>query len=313
MKTRSIGFFSDGLRLDGEVHIPDDLSAGERRPALIICSGYQGLKVIHPARFARALVRAGYVCLAFDYRGFGNSDGTRGRLIPQEQVEDVRAAISFLRTIPEADPDAISLIGWALGGGVAIVAATDDPHVRAVVAINAIADGERAVGAMHDHGSWQRLRDRIQSDRLRRAAVGTSELVPPFDIVRLDTVTKRYVDAELAQVPGFGTEVSLESADHLLRFRPAAVVHRVAPRPLLLIHGDDNALHPPGESQALYAESHEPKRLVLLKGRGHCEWAHDDDPTFNNVVRLIREFLQNHRSAETHDSNRSAQGNPSHG
>jgi uncharacterized protein len=294
VKSRSVGFFSDGLRLDGELHLPDDLTAGERRPALIICSGYQGLKAIHPARFARALVPDGYVCLAFDYRGFGNSDGKRGRLVPQEQVEDVRAAIGFLHTLPEVDPDAISLIGWALGGGVAIAAAADEPHVRAVVAINAIGDGERAVRFMHNDDSWRRLHDRIRSDRLRRATLGTSELVHPFDIVPLDTATRRYVDAELYQVPGFGTDVSLESAGHLLRVRPGAVVHRIAPRPLLLIHGEKNGLHPPGESAALYAEAQEPKRLILLNGRGHCEWAYDNDPTFKYVVRLIRDFLITH-------------------
>src|SRR5438105_4947798 len=116
MSRRPAGFYSNGLRLDGELYLPDDLEPGERRPAIVTCSGYQGLKAIHPARFARALAPHGFVCLAFDYRGFGHSDGERGRLVPQDQCEDVRAAVSFLQTVPEVDPDAISLIGWALGG-----------------------------------------------------------------------------------------------------------------------------------------------------------------------------------------------------
>jgi pimeloyl-ACP methyl ester carboxylesterase len=289
---RPVTFFSEGLRLDGEVYLPADLRAGERRKAVIPLSGYQGLKGLQPARFARALVPLGYVCLAFDYRGFGRSEGPRGRLVPQEQVEDARAAISFMETVPEVDPGAISLIGWALGGGVAIVTAADDPRVRCVVAMNAIGDGERSVRFMHDVASFQALYDRVQADRQKRALDGKSELVHPFDIVRLDSLTKEYVDAELYPEPGFGSEVSLESADLLFRFRPAEVVERIAPRPLLLVHGQDNRLHSVDESHDLYAHAHEPKRLVLLEGSGHTDWMFDDHPVFRHVIELTDAFIK---------------------
>jgi pimeloyl-ACP methyl ester carboxylesterase len=258
---------------------------------VITCSGYQGMKVMVPARFARGLTPHGYICLAFDYRGFGRSQGRPGRLVPQEQCEDVRAAISLLETIPEVDPGAISLIGWALGGGVAIATAADDSRVRRVVAINPIGDGERSLRFMHDDHSFQELLGRVAADRGRRALEGTSELVHPFEIVRLDPVTKDYVDAVLYREVGFGTEVSLESVDFLLRFRPAEVVGRIAPRPLLLIHGQENRLHSVDESHDLYARAQEPKRLVLLEGSGHTEWVLDDHPTFRRVVQLVREFI----------------------
>jgi uncharacterized protein len=291
IERRPVTFFSEGLRLDGEVYLPPDLRAGERRKAVLPLSGYQGLKGLQPARFARALVPLGYVCLAFDYRGFGRSEGPRGRLVPQEQVEDGRAAISFMETIPEVDPESISLIGWALGGGVAIVTAADDPRVRCVVAMNAIGDGERSVRFMHDEASFQALHDRVQADRHRRALDGKSQLVHPFDIVRLDTLTKEYVDAELYPEPGFGSEVSLESADLLFRFRPAEVVERISPRPLLLVHGLDNRLHSVDESRDLYAHAREPKRLVLLEGSGHTDWMFDDHPVFQHVIELTHAFI----------------------
>jgi uncharacterized protein len=291
IERRPVSFFSDGLRLDGDLYLPPDLRAGERRKAVIPLSGYQGLKGLQPARFARALVPLGYVCLAFDYRGFGHSEGHRGRLVPQEQVEDARAAISFMETVPEVDPGAISLIGWALGGGVAIVTAADDPRVRCVVAMNAIGDGERSVRFMHDEASFNALLDRVRADRRRRVIEGKSELVHPFDIVRLDSLTKEYVDAELYPEPGFGSEVSLESADLLFRFRPSDVVERIAPRPLLLVHGEDNRLHSVDESHALYAHAHEPKRLVLLEGSGHTDWMFDDHPVFRHVIQLTHAFM----------------------
>lgn len=296
MRVESVSFFADRLRIAGDLYLPDGAGPDAPVPGVVACSGYQGLKDIHPARFARALAPRGFACLAFDYRGFGFSDGERGRLVPQEQVEDVRAAVSYLRSVPAVDPGRIGVIGWGLGGGVAIVAAADDPRIRAVVACNAIGDGERSTRSMHDEGSWQRLLERVREDRERRALYGPSEIVHPFEIVRLDRdqATLGYVDTELYRTPGFGTGVSLEAADYLLRFQPERHADRIAPRPLLLVHGDANRLHRPEEAHALYERAGEPRRLELLEGAGHTEWMHDDHPTFQRLAGLLADFLLEH-------------------
>src|SRR3546814_17416364 len=40
----------------------------------------------------------GYITMRFDMSGCGESDGEFGRVIPLEQVEDTRAALSYLQT-----------------------------------------------------------------------------------------------------------------------------------------------------------------------------------------------------------------------
>lgn len=291
MRSTPLPFFSNGIRLDADLHLPDD--AHGPYPVVVPASGYQGLKVIHPERFARALTARGYAVLAFDYRGFGFSEGERGRLVAQEWVEDVRAAVDRVIATPELDPDRIALLGWGLGGGVAVTEAADDSRVGAVVCCNGIADGYHATREMHDESSWSELVRRIVADRRHRACTGRSEITSPWDIVRLDLDehTDGYVDEQLYKAHGFGSGVTLESADYLLRFRPADVVHRIAPRPLLVVHGAENRLHRPDEAHRLHAAAGEPKRLELLQGRGHTEWMFDDHPTFQHVVTLIDEFL----------------------
>jgi pimeloyl-ACP methyl ester carboxylesterase len=287
MKTRSVSFESSHLRLDGDLHLPER-EAGERLPGVVVCSGYQGLKTIHPARFARALVPAGFACLGFDYRGFGQSEGPPGRLFPQEQVEDTIAAVGFLTSVDEVDPARIGLVGWGLGGGIVIAAAAAEPRVRAVVSLNGIGDGRRATQAAHDNESWVRLLARIEADR----AGSESELVPPFDVLPLDRVTGEYAHDELERYAGFGSEVTLESAAALIDFRPERLVSRISPRPLLLVHGSDNRLNPPDESVELHRLAGEPKELVLLPGAGHTEWMYDDNPIFRQVAGLTRAFLE---------------------
>lgn len=285
-------FFSSGLRLDADLHLPDDDGAGAPYPVVIPASGYQGLKVIHPERFARALTARGYAVVAFDYRGFGASEGERGRLVPQEWSEDLRAAVNRASADARLDPARVGLLGWGMGGGVVVAAAAEDPRVGAVAAVNCISDGTRSTRNMHDEVSWQSLLDRVAEDRGRRAEYGRSEITSPWDIVRLDRDgrTDGYVGEELYKAPGFGSGVSLESADMLLRFSPQAVAHRIAPRPLLVVHGAENRLHRPEEAQALYDHAREPKRLRLIEGAGHTEWMFDDHPVFAGLVEELCAF-----------------------
>ncbi|MDT0379983.1 alpha/beta hydrolase [Streptomyces sp. DSM 42041] len=293
MNSHPFPFFSSGMRLDADLHLPDDDGVGAPYPVVVPASGYQGLKVIHPERFARALTARGYAVVAFDYRGFGASEGERGRLVPQEWAEDVRAAVDRVSADDLLDAGRIGLLGWGMGGGVAVAEAAEDPRVRAVAAVNCISDGTRSTRNMHDDASWRSLLDRVARDRGQRAANGRSEITSPWDIVRLDLDdrTDGYVGEELYKAPGFGSGVSLESADMLLRFSPQEVVHRLAPRPLLVVHGAENRLHRPEEARALYDHAREPKRLRLIEGAGHTEWMFDEHPTFRELVEELDGFF----------------------
>ncbi|MFD6211457.1 alpha/beta hydrolase [Peribacillus sp. NPDC060253] len=114
MIKRQIQFYSEGYKLDGTVYLPDDYKKGEKRPAIIPNSGYQGFNEFYPKLFAENLTAAGYVCLGFDYRSFAKSEGEEGRVILDEQVEDIQNAITFLSLQEEVDSDRIGLIGWGM-------------------------------------------------------------------------------------------------------------------------------------------------------------------------------------------------------
>jgi uncharacterized protein len=291
--TLPLPFFSNGYRLDADLHLPDDHGARAPYPVVVAASGYQGLKVIHPERFARALAPRGYAVLAFDYRGFGLSEGERGRLVPQEWTLDLRAAVDRVAAHPQCDAARIALLGWGLGGGCVVAEAADDPRVKVLASCNGIADGYRSTQKMHDEESWASLLARVEADRGRRAELGRSEITSPWDIVRLDLDdrTDDYVGDELYKAPGFGSGVNLESADYLLRFKPVEGAAKLHNQPLLVVHGEVNELHKLQEAQALYDAAPGKKRLEILEGKGHTEWMFDEDPTFQRMIDVIDEFF----------------------
>jgi len=83
---------------------------------------------------ADRLEAAGLMVLAIDLRGHGRSGGSRDLLPPM--LQDVRAAISWIRARPGVRPDALAVAGASLGANLAMLAASDDPTVRAVALLS---------------------------------------------------------------------------------------------------------------------------------------------------------------------------------
>ena len=77
---RAVEFYSEGFKLCGDLYTPEGLAPGEKRAAVLLCHGYTGVKDLYLPDNARFLNRAGYVVMTFDYKGWGNSEGTRSRL-----------------------------------------------------------------------------------------------------------------------------------------------------------------------------------------------------------------------------------------
>lgn len=295
MKTQHLEFYSDGIRLEGLLQLPREPS-GSRLPIVLLCSGYQGLKELIPGKLWGPFTDAGYACFAFDYRGFGTSDGERGRVLPLEQVEDVRNAVSFLQQRPEIDPDAIGVLGWGLGGGIVVQAAADDRRIKVVACLSGIGDAGRAVEQSRTYYDWLLTQDRLEEDRTQRAVTGESRRVSPWDVVPLDPVTRGNVDEDMyGNHERFGVdEVSLQSAEGYYAFRPEQVVDRISPRPILIVHGTRNTLHPINEARSLYERARQPKEIIEIVDAHHLDWIQPGAPGYvTTIPRIIDWFHSN--------------------
>lgn len=82
---------------------------------------------------AEALARNGYGVLLYDLRGHGESGG-EVRAFGWQDVEDVGVALEFLSTRTDVDPDRIGILGFSVGGQIAIRAAARYGQIHAVLA-----------------------------------------------------------------------------------------------------------------------------------------------------------------------------------
>ncbi len=280
------------MRVDGLLQPPDDAPPAAGWPAVVFSSGFQGLKELIPGKFCTPLVAARVACFFFDCRGFGMSEGERGRVIPIEQVEDIRNAVTRIIREDDIDAQQLALIGWGFGGGIALSAAAEDSRVRAIVCLNGIGDGGRAVRQLRFPNDWLALQAPIVEDDVRQVFTGRSEAVSPWEAVPLNAKTQRYVEKEMyGKHERFGVEVTLRSAAAYYAFKPDRVADRINPRPLLTIHGQDDALHSIDEVRRVYAHARQPKRLVELPGAAHLDWTEPGHPLNAPALDLLTNWL----------------------
>jgi alpha-beta hydrolase superfamily lysophospholipase len=288
---QKVNFYSEGIRLDGLLYTPEGVARDERRPAAVLLGGYTYLKTLVLPDIAKALNSAGYVALLFDYRGFGDSEGPRWRLIPREQVADARAALTFLADQPNVDAQRLMMVGVSLGGANAIAAAAIDTRIGAVAAIASPGDGERWLRSLRRYWEWDKFLGDLAEDRSRRVRSGESSRVHPLDIVLPDPESSLFLERIYGEFPQMHCDLPLETADALIEFRPEVDIARIAPRPLLLVHGTADRLVPPDESRHLFDAAREPRQLELLPGVGHFDWVMPGSPGFVSVVGRLNQFL----------------------
>jgi dipeptidyl aminopeptidase/acylaminoacyl peptidase len=168
----------------------------------------------------------------------------RRTTIGYEERLDVHGAVDLLL---ERGLGPVGIFGMSMGGATAILAAAEDPRIAAVVA----------------DSPYARLRWAVQQSATLR---GYPAILAPT-IAYLGCLT-----------------TSLHLRYRMRAFDPVEVVDRIAPRPLLLIHGTEDEIVPVASAHALFASAGEPKELWLVEGLKHCRALEEANETFKTRV-----------------------------
>lgn len=302
---QSVTFFGqDGLRLAGDLYRPSEPPENGRCPSIVLCQGLSGIKEKVLPEVARAFASAGYVVLAFDYGGCGQSGDRRPRpyLFPLERAQDVFSALAYIGSLEGVDPESVGLYGISYGGGVAMYCAALEMSVRAAVFVSSPGGGEDFLASLRAEDEWLAFREELGRDRIRRAQGQKSRLVALEEVVPFpDSFWVKYrqlssPDKSESLPPADAGEssprLSLESAEAMARFRPDCFVPLLAPRPVLFIHGqmDDVAL--PEIIKKVYRRVPLPKEFVIFNGMDHIDL--DQGPGLDRQIQLSIQWFDRH-------------------
>jgi uncharacterized protein len=190
----------------------------------------------HVQRLSRALVGRGIGVLSLDFRGHGRSGGLN--TAGADEIHDVAAAVRWLRG---AGYRFVAVVGWSMGGTAALRYAGLGGDADAVVSVSApglwFERGTRPMRRVH----W------MFEHRTGRAAAR---------VLRRTRISPH----------GWQT----------LPAAPAEVAGAIAPRPLLIVHGDADPYFPLRHVEALAAAA--PSADVWIEpAMGHAEIATSAD------------------------------------
>lgn len=118
VETRRVTFENEGETLVGTLYIPDEAGEDTRSPGVVVTGAWTSIKEQMSGHYAREMAERGYVALAFDFRGWGESGwAIRFKEDPAAKTADILAAAAFLSTVEEVDPARISGLGICASAG----------------------------------------------------------------------------------------------------------------------------------------------------------------------------------------------------
>ena len=137
-----VSLSGSGVTLGGILFRP--ASSAKAMPAIIVLHGWAPEGVPGAPRvegWAQRLSEQGYVALALSMRGWPPSNGRDD--CGAKQPDDVVEAVDWLAALPGVNADFIGVLGFSLGGQVALLAGARSPRIKAIVAYFPIADIQR--------------------------------------------------------------------------------------------------------------------------------------------------------------------------
>ena len=277
-----VSFASDEFMLAGILHLPESRGPAERRAAFLVLHGFGSNKDGGGGTtVAKMLAGLGYAALRFDFRGCGESEGERGRVICKEQVKDTRNALSYLATRPQVDPKRIAVVGQSFGAAVAVYSAGVDRRVAACISSGGWGDGAKKFRKQHaSPRAWKKFTAMMKEGKRRKRA-GKPMSVPRYDIVPIPPRLR----GNLA--PGSIMEFPFEVVETMYAFNANDVVGKIAPRPLLLLHSANDSVTPTEQSVELFERAGKPTDLHLIADVDHFMFAEEN----TLVINLVRNWL----------------------
>lgn len=212
----------DGLTLRGWF-----IPAEQPRGTIVVCHGYAG-ECSPDLQYAPLFHRHHFNTLFFDFRGHGMSHGNYTSLVYFERT-DLLAALDYLKTRGIAR---VALLGFSMGGAIALATAPLSPMV---------------VGVVSDSGFSELWRVVAQNVRQRGVPSPMAWIIGRL-VVAIACLRLR---------------ANLFAAD------PIRHIHRIAPHPILLMHAANDAEVPVFQAYQLFNAAREPKTLWIVPNALH--------------------------------------------
>lgn len=273
------------MQVGANLFLPEELKAGEKRPAIIVGHPMGAVKEQSANLYAAKMAERGFVTLAIDLSFWGDSEGEpRNTVSPEIYAEDFSAAADFLGTREFVDRNGIGVIGICGSGSFAVSAAKIDPRLKAVATVSMYNMGAASRNGLKNALTLeQRKRIQAQAAEQRYVEFTGGETAYTGGTVHELTEKSTPIEREFYEfyrtprgeftpegaTRRTTTHPTLASNVKFMNFYPFNDIETISPRPLLFIAGEN--AHSREFSEDACRRSAEPKELYIVPGAGHVD------------------------------------------
>lgn len=292
-----------GVTLAADLYMPKDKTG--KLPAIAVCGPFGAVKEQASGLYAQELAKRGFLAIAFDPSFTGESGGLpRYVASPDINTEDFCAAVDYLSTRDDVNPEQIGILGICGWGGMAVNAAAIDTRVKATVAatmydmsrVNAKGYFDAADNADARH----ELRKQLNAQRTADYREGSYELAGGLpDVVPADAPqflkdyfayykTERGYHKRSLNSNGGWNKTSALSFLNMPILSYAGEIRSA----VMLVHGEK--AHSRYFSEDVYKQlKGDNKRLLIVPGAVHTDlYDNLEKIPFDQIEAFFREYLR---------------------
>lgn len=286
-----VSFEADGVRLAGHLYRPADATGD--LPAVVVAGSWTSVKEQMAGLYARRLADHGFVTLAFDFTGYGESGGQlRDVESPSLKVKDLRHAMTLLSTIEGVDAARMGSLGICAGAAFTSVHAAGDDRVRSMALVApGLQDGELARMALGGEESFQRHLALGRAARARYEQTGEVEYVTAVSdtdpAAAMYGPFTYYLDPARGAIPEYGNRFAVMAWAEWLTFEPIPSADHLE-IPVLIVHSETAAI--PQGAQRFAERLRGPHEFLWLHDRSQFDFYDQERTVTESVEHVARHF-----------------------
>ena len=247
-QVRRVSFLSDGARLVGNLYLPENYQPNKKYPAVVVSGSWTTVKEQMAGLYAEQLAGEDFITLAFDFRNFGESEGTpRFYENPPQKVADIGNAVSYLQSLPQVDAERIGALGICAGSMYTLMAAAADKRIKSVVTAASWLHDAEAVKLFY--GGEEGVQSKIaaaQAAKQRFAETGEVEYIPSISTTDASAAMygpyDYYLNPERGAIPEWSDDkFAVMTWEDWLTLDPMPSADALT-APTLMIHSDGAVL-----------------------------------------------------------------------
>ena len=263
---KKVTFESKNQTLVGDLYLPDEYKAGDKLPGVVVTGAWTTVKEQMPATYAAELADRGHAALVFDFRNWGESDGTERQLEdPIDKTQDIIAAADYLTTLPQVDVERIAGLGICASAGYMADAAVQSEDIKAIALVAPWLHNQEIVNEVYGgEESVQSLIDTSQKAEAKYEATGELSLVPAASMTDENAVMYQapyYTDPERGAIPEYVNKFNLASWSGWLTYDAISTADELD-KPVMIVHSEAAAI-PQGAKEFYSRLSGEKDQLWL--------------------------------------------------